>query len=146
MKQIFILSVLLCALNTLIFGQSQTQVEIKKLDSLEMNAILKGDTTTLLNLWDKNYVVNNPYGVIVTVPEILGFIRKGEIDYSSVVRITERVTLNDNIAISMGKEILKPQNLTPNAGKDLIYRYTHIWMKKKNKWLLVARQATNFSL
>ncbi len=76
------------------------------MEQLEIESIHKGDTTALLRLWAKDFVVNNPYGVIVTVPEIMGFIRKGEIDYSTVDRVVERVTFTENIAISMGKEIL----------------------------------------
>jgi len=44
-------------------------------------------------------------------PGILGFIRAGEIDYSTVNRIVERVTFTENIAIAMGREVVKPQNL-----------------------------------
>jgi hypothetical protein len=44
----------------------------------------------------------------------------------------------------MEKEILTPQNATPNSGKKIITRYTHIWMKSKGGWRLTARQATNF--
>ncbi len=128
------------------FAQNKVETKIRTLDQLEINSIYKGDILTLLKLWDRDYVVNNPYGIIVTVPEILGFIRKGEIDYSTVSRVTEKVTFNNNIAITMGKEILTPQNATPNAGKAIVMRYTHIWMKNKTEWKLIARQATNFSV
>lgn len=127
-----------------LFGQSKEDSEIKKLDQLEIEAIHKGDTTILLKLWDKNYVVNNPYGVIVTIPEILGFIRAGQIDYSTVERVIEKITFNQNVAITMGKEIVTPQNATSNAGKIITMRYTHIWMKTKGVWHLIARQATIF--
>lgn len=128
------------------FAQSKVEKEIRDLDQLEMTSIYKRDTIAMLQLWDKNFVVNNPYDVIVTVPEIIGFIRKGEIDYATASRITEKVTFNKNIAITMGREILTQQRAAPNAGKNIEMRYTHIWMKNKKGWTLVARQATNFSV
>lgn len=144
MKKFVVFFALLVILHSTLFAQNGDETEIRKLEQLEIESIHKGDTATLLRLWDKKFVVNNPYGIIVTVPEIMGFIRKGEIDYSTVDRVVERVTFTENIAISMGKEILTPQNATPNSGKKIITRYTHIWIKSKGGWHLTARQATNF--
>ena len=128
------------------FGQSKDEMEIRRLDQLESTSILKADTTTLLKLWAKDFVVNNPYGEIVTVPQILGFIRSGQIDYSTVERVIERVTFTQNIAITMGHEVVTPQNLTDNAGKIVTRRYTHIWIKTKGQWRLTARQATIYTV
>jgi len=128
------------------FGQSKDEIEIIRLDQLESTSIYKADTISLLKLWAKDYVVNNPYGEIVTVPQILSFIRTGQIDYSTVERVIERVTFTQNIAISMGHEVVTPQNLTNNAGKIVTRRYTHIWIKTKGQWRLTARQATIFTV
>ena len=146
MKRVFFLLTLLTLTIQFSFGQTKDEIEIRRLDQLESTSIYKADTITLLKLWAKDYVVNNPYGEIVTVPQILGFIRGGQIDYSTVERIVERVTFIQNIAITMGHEVVTPQNLTNNAGKIVTYRYTHIWMKTKGQWRLTARQATTYSI
>ncbi len=73
----------------------------------------------------------------------MGFIRRGRIGYSSVDRIIEKITITQNIAIVMGKEIVKPENATQNAGKTVTRRDTSIWVKTKGIWQLTARQATN---
>ena len=124
------------------FGQSKTETEIRRLENLEIQSIFKADTTTLLRLWAKDFVVNNPYGQIVTRSEVLTRIREGKIDYSTVERIIERITLTKNLAISMGREIVTPQKATENAGKNVTRRYTNIWIKTKGTWQLTARQAT----
>ncbi len=36
------------------------ELEIRKLEQMEVQAVLKKDTITLLKLWDKEYVVNAP--------------------------------------------------------------------------------------
>lgn len=144
MKIFFISFASLVMIQSALLAQSHTEAEIRKLEQLEIQSIEKGDTTTLLKLWGDKYVCNNPYGLIVTVTQILGFIRAGQIDYSSTERIVERVTLIDNIAISMGHEVVKPRNNTPNAGKTITMRFTHTWIKNKGGWEMAARQATNF--
>lgn len=144
MKKVLTIAILFIASITLSKGQVNAETEIKKLEQHEIDAIHKADTTALLKLWSKSYVVNNPYGEIVTVSQILGFIRAGKIDYSTVDRVIERITFTENIAIVMGKEIVTPQNVTANAGKSVTRRYTNIWIKSKSEWHLTARQATNF--
>ena len=146
MKRAFFLLTLFILVVQFSFGQSKGEIEIRRLDQLESTSIYKADTTTLLKLWAKDYVVNNPYGEIVTVPQILGFIRSGQIDYSTVERVIERVTFTKNIAITMGHEVVTPQNMTNNAGKIVTHRYTHIWIKTKRQWHLTARQATIYSV
>ena len=146
MKKVIFLSASFLLIQVFVSGQNSNEARIRQLEQLEIESIHKADTATLLKIWNRNYVCNNPYGVIVTVPEILGFIRAGEIDYSTTERIVERITFTNNIAIAMGKEIVKPQNKTPNAGKTITMRYTHVYVKTTSGWLLSARQATNFSV
>jgi hypothetical protein len=127
------------------FSQSKVEAEIRKLEQLELTTVQKGDTTALLNIWAKEFVVNNPYQQIVTVPQIFGFIRSGQIDYTTVERKVEKVTVVENIAISMGKEIVTPEKRTNFAGKTVTRQYTNIWIKRNNSWRMVARQATIIS-
>lgn len=123
-------------------AQSKTETTIRQLEQRELEAIHKADTAALSKIWSKDFVVNNPYGQIVTVPEIFAFIREGKIDYATVERIVERVTVVENIAISMGREIVTPEKATENAGKKVTRQYTNIWIKDKSSWRMVARQAT----
>jgi hypothetical protein len=127
------------------FSQSKVETEIRKLEQLELTTVQKGDTTALLNIWAKEFVVNNPYQQIVTVPQIFGFIRSGQIDYTTVERKVEKVTVVENIAISMGKEIVTPEKKTNFAGKIVTRQYTNIWIRRNNSWRMVARQATIIS-
>jgi hypothetical protein len=62
--------------------------------------------------------------------------------YQSFERNIEKITFNDNLAIVMGEEKLKPQGQQDNAGKQITRRFTNIWKYKKKKWQIIARQAT----
>jgi hypothetical protein len=126
--------------------QSPDEPAIRRLEELEINAVQRGDTVALLQLWSKDFVVNNPYGQVVTRPQILAFIRRGQIDYSTVQRLVEKVTVVDNVAIAMGREIVTPQRATAFAGQVETRQYTNVWLKTKAGWRLTGRQASIVSL
>ncbi|MCW3466987.1 nuclear transport factor 2 family protein [Chitinophaga nivalis] len=142
MEKTLLILVFLALIQVSSYSQSNTEKTIRQLEQRELAAVHHSDTATLLQIWSKHFVVNNPYGQIVTVPEILTFIREGKIDYATVERIVDRVTVVENIAIAMGKEIVTPEKATAHAGKKVTRQYTNIWMKEKDHWRLVARQAT----
>jgi ketosteroid isomerase-like protein len=148
MKTQYILTaiVVLLALTTTnnSFAQTNDDKEITRLEQLEAASIKKGDTTTLLKLWSKDFVCNNPYGYIVTPLQVIKFIKAGQIEYSSYERDIERITFTGDLAIVMGKEVVMPQRKTPGAGKTITMRYTHVWIKTGYGWRLTARQASNF--
>jgi len=146
MKKIAFLAMLLLATSMHSFADNHDEQLIRKLEQLELESVKKGDTATLAKLWSKDLVVNNPLGQIVTVPQIFGFIRAGKIDYSQVETIIEKVTFTGDLAISMGHEIVLPQNGAPNAGNKVIRRFTDVWMYSKTGWKMVARQATNVAV
>jgi hypothetical protein len=138
---------LLFALTThFCFAQPSEEAAIRKIENAEREAILKGDTAILINLLSPKVVVNNPENTVVTFEQIKKRIRTGKIDYSSLDRIIENISFVENVAIVMGKEIVKPKGLTANSGRKVIRRFTNIWMKTGNSWKLVGRQATIISI
>ncbi|MFD1873369.1 nuclear transport factor 2 family protein [Hymenobacter bucti] len=124
-------------------AQQAIEAEITRLEQLEAQAVLKGDTTTLFRLWAKEFVVNNPDNRVVTAQQVRAFMRTGKIDYASFQRIIEKITVVDNVAIAMGRETTTPQQKTANAGKTVTRRYTNVWVRQAGAWHLTARQATN---
>jgi ketosteroid isomerase-like protein len=124
-------------------AQSHPEDEIRKLEQQEAQAVLKGDTTTLFaKLWASEFLVNNPANVVVTKRDVANLIRSGKIDYEAFERIIEKISIVGNTAIVMGREEIKPQGVTDNAGKQVVRRYTNVWMKRNGIWKLIGRQAT----
>jgi hypothetical protein len=146
MKTFFLFFASLLVMQSASFAQKNPEKEIRRLEKLELATMQKGDTTALLKIWHKDFIVNNPYGEIVTLPQIFGFIRSGKLDYGTVERIVDRVAFVQNVAISMGNEIVTPQNATEHAGKKVTRQYTNIWLKTKEGWRMIARQATIVSV
>ena len=118
-----------------------TEAEIRVLEQIEVQAILKKDTVTLLKLWDKDYVVNSPNNVIV-------FAGKTAIDRpvlkhprTSFTRDIEQIIIRGNTVFSMGSETVSPAGDQDQSRQMLKRRFTNIWMKQDGVWKLVARHA-----
>lgn len=104
---------------------------------------MKVDTALLFNqLWSPNRVVNAPVNRVVTVEATKMFTRTGRLNYASFERNIEKITFNDDLAIVMGEEILKPRGISANAGKIVTRRFTNIWKNSNNGWSIIARQST----
>lgn len=141
MKPIIILLFLLFA-SRFLFAQSSLEKEICRLDQLEALATIRGDTVTLKKLWSPVFVVNNPANTIVNVAQIRQLMKEGKIAYSTFRRVIEKVTITDNVAVTMGYEENQPEKATDHVGKTVIRRYTNVWLKGKSGWRIIARQAT----
>ena len=128
-------------ITTLAFGQSNDEIEIRKLEKLWTELLDKGDTTSLLEIWSENYVVNNPNGKIVTPKDIVALMKGGH-KFPAVKRIIENITFNQDIAIVMGKELQQPSNMNPNSEEWIPRRFTNVWIKTKSGWQLAARQSS----
>ena len=126
---------------TIASGQSKDELEVRRLESLWTQLLDKADTTSLLKIWSKDYVVNNPDGKIATTKDIINLIKKGHV-FPSVERIIEKITFTQNIAIVMGKEIERGKKSDPNVDQMVTRRFTNIWIKTDSVWQLIARQST----
>lgn len=146
MKQLFIrLAVFMClACSTSIgLAQDPREAEIKRLETLERESVLKGDSAVLFDrIWSPDMIVNTPANVVGTVEGTKAHLRSGNLNYLSFERNIEKISFNDNVAIVMGGEIIKPQGQQVNAGKTVSRRFTHVWLYKNGSWSIIARQAT----
>jgi ketosteroid isomerase-like protein len=137
---LFIATVTIIAVG-LAAGQSKKaalEKEIRKLDLAQADAVLSGDLAALDKMWTEDFRVNNPFNEVDKADRI----RTGAVTYSSFVREIEVVLIHKNTIIVMGREIVVPKGNSPDAGKTINRRYTNIWMKRKGKWRLVARQSS----
>ena len=128
-------------LTTLAFGQSNDELEIRRLEKHWTELLDNGDTASLLKIWSKDYVVNNPNGQIVTPENIVALMNSGH-KFPKVERIVEKITFNQNIAIVMGKELQQPANMTTNQEEWIPRRFTNVWIRSENGWQLTARQSS----
>ncbi|HEX8330337.1 MAG TPA: nuclear transport factor 2 family protein [Hymenobacter sp.] len=128
------------------WGQAAVIAEITKLENMEREAVLKHDTVALQRLWSKDFVVNNPQNMVSTYAQVMKRLRTGKIDYTSFDRTIEKISVTGDVAVTMGQEVLKPENLTDNTGKTVTRRFTNVWLRTGGTWQAIARQATVISV
>lgn len=115
--------------------------EIRRLEQLEVRAVMTRDRDTLRTLWDAAYIVNNPEGVIAEAGADATDRPVMKLPRQSMTRTTEKVTFRGDFAIAMGGETIVPGEGQPKAGQTVARRYTNFWMKQPGGWKLVARHA-----
>lgn len=124
-----------------VIAQSSDEGEIRRLEKHWTKLLDEGDTTALLKIWSKEYVVNNPNGRIVTPKDIVSLMKSGHV-FPAVKRIIEKITFNQNIAIVMGEELQQPANMIPDENEWISRRFTNVWIKTDKDWQLASRQSS----
>lgn len=129
------------------YTQDPKEAEIRRLETLERESVLKGDSAALFDkIWSPLMIINTPANVVGTVEGTKVHLRSGGLAYLSFERTIEKISFHDNIAIVMGGEVIKPQGQQLNAGKTVHRRFTHVWLNKNGSWSIIARQATIFKI
>jgi Domain of unknown function (DUF4440) len=141
-RTLLIASILVSTSNCL-QAQDSRETEIQRLENIEREATMKGDSATLFGkIWSNEMVVNTPANRVGTVEGTKMQLRTANLAYASFVRNIEKITFNDNIAMVMGEEITKPVGHQQHAGKTVTRRFTNIWKNANNQWFMIGRQAT----
>lgn len=141
MRKIIITSVTLLFFACSYSQNEKTEKEIRRLEEQRVTAFLKKDTAALLRMWAPDYFVNRPAGIVSTRDKILELVLTDTISFSSFKSEVEYINVKPDFVISMGSETITPSGNNPNAGKTLKRRFTHIWSKDKDRWILLARHA-----
>lgn len=124
-------------------SEIQKESEIRTMEKMEREAVMRSDSSALFDkIWSPNMIVNTPANIVGTVEGTKAHFRSGDLNYLSFERNIEKITFNDNVAIVMGGETIRPQGRQLNAGKTVSRRFTHVWLYKNNRWSLIGRQAT----
>jgi hypothetical protein len=131
-------------LATTVFAQNiasneTIEKEIRKLEQEQVDYLLRDDVDAMQKHWDADCMVNNPFNQIVKINQ--GPIRQGSLTYTSFVRDVQKVLIHGNTVLVMGAETIVPKGNSPDAGKTIHRRFTNVWMKKADKWLMVGRHA-----
>src|SRR5687768_5115063 len=99
------------------------EAEIRRLEQMEVQAVLDKDSTMLLKLWDANFTVNAPDNKI-------NFAGKTTLDRavlrgkrSAFTREIEHVIIKGDFAFSMGSETVGQ----PDVNTTIKRRFTNIW-------------------
>ncbi len=105
------------------------------------HAIATNDFAALEKLWSPRLVVNSPGNRVLTRDGVFTAMREDKLKYTSGKVFPEAFFVVNDLAVTMGHEEIVMAN-GPMAGKPLKRRYTDVWQKTGDEWVLIARQAT----
>jgi ketosteroid isomerase-like protein len=100
------------------------------------------DIAALEKIWSPEMKVNSPDNKVLDRSTVLGYLKKGGIQYSSFTETIESTSVFKDVVIIMGHENLVIA-VGPEAGKPQTRRFTDVWQRSAGgSWMLIARQAT----
>jgi ketosteroid isomerase-like protein len=121
--------------------EDKTRTEINTLEQKSRRAIVEKDTATLHKLWSRTFMVNAPNNRVIIGGQV-EIVTGGQLSYSSYKGEMEQILVTGDIAITMGHESVVPSAGSPKGGQTIERRYTHIWKRQGDSWLLIARHSS----
>ncbi len=144
-RYIIIILFFLNSLNGLTQSTETVKTEILKLEQMVVQGILRSDTVLLDKLWTPQFMVSTPRNnVAINRASVYDIQRKGLINYDRFEKVVEHVLVEDDIVITMGREVIVSKNdiLGAMAGVAVNRRFTNIWKKTPEGWKQIARHAS----
>lgn len=126
------------------FGQDQDgKRQIGMASAAVGRAIESNDFSALGKLWSPKFVVNSPANRVIGREEVFAAMKRGELKYTDLKTTVEHLEIYGDVATVMGQESYRP-DFGPEKGKLLAGRFTNVWQKSPEGWVMIARQATVF--
>ena len=138
MKPMFSVVVLVLGISSIAFGQykkGSVEEELIRLDKAWTSAELKGDKKAAEALVAKDYVGTTQRGAIEDRAQYLA----GVVPNADMVKSDDyKVTVYGNVAIMTHRG-------TVEGVRNIQFRSTHMWMKRKGKWQIVAHHGSRIA-
>lgn len=129
---------------TVLYSRAQEdklKIEINNLEQKSRQAIVSKDTATLHKLWSPTFMVNAPNNKVIRGGQA-EMVTGGLVSYTSYQGEMEELLVNGDIVITMGHEAVVSAVGNANGGQVIHRRYTHIWKRHGESWLLIARHSS----
>jgi len=121
--------------------EMKARQEIEAMEEEHRRAVLNRDLEALDRHEDDDIIVTSPGNVIVTKPQFLESVRTGRISHSRFEKHLERIAIHDDCAIAMGSETVVVGGASSDAGRTIHRRFTDVYVRKGDRWVMVARHA-----
>ncbi len=136
---IFLLLVLFAA-----FSQGQTrEQEVMALENRRVEALVRGDTDFLENLFGDNYILTTFDGQVRDKFFTLGAMGGGETSFDFLNYEDMDIRITGDTAIVTGTAIRNGRSRGRIISGD--FRFTHVWVSLQGQWKLVAIQESRIA-
>lgn len=119
-------------------GEDSHEQALRLAEETARLAVLNADTDTLSEVWSANLVVSTPrIGIAGERARILNAFESGAVGYELYEQTIELIRIDGDSAVVMGTEVARS-----DSEADLVHRrFTHAWVWREDRWLLLARHA-----
>lgn len=104
-------------------------------------AILSHDAAAARQVWAEDFVVNSPANTVLHREDVIAAMSADLLDYKDFHKHITYVGQQPNTVIVMGYDTMVPVKGS-GAGRQVTRPFTDFWMKRADRWWLIARQAT----
>lgn len=149
MKQSLVMTALVFAVSFTAFAQTankelgkdeKDKQELLRLDREWAEVVLRGDVATFDRISSDDHISTHSNGRIVTKAEEKAYLAKVSPSHpriASIKTVDVDVRVYGNAAVIIGRVIEQVR-----GGGERQYRYTTTWVKRQNRWQVVAEQHT----
>jgi ketosteroid isomerase-like protein len=118
----------------------QAEQEIRQRETRRFEAVVRGDVTALEDILSDDLTYTHATGVFETKGEFIAKLKSGQLKYESFAPEDLRVRVFGETGVLTGVARVKVQV----KGEQLSFqlRFTDVYVKKDNRWQMVAWQAT----
>jgi Domain of unknown function (DUF4440) len=141
MKRIIASTILLLCCFCSDAQDDKLKAEINSLEEKSRLAILQKDSVSLHKLWSPTFMVNAPTNKVIIGNQV-DMVMRGQISYTSYKGVMEEMLVSGDFVITMGHETVVAVMGNRNGGQPIERRYTNIWRKQKEGWMLIARHGS----
>ncbi len=133
----FYLLIIIVTISSLVIGQDTTG--LKKATVLLNEALLKKDSSVLMQLLDNNISYGHSNGWIQAKNDVVQDFSSGKISYSKMEVSDEKLQIQKQ-AVAI-RNITNVEGIVSGNVFKMSLQVLQVWKKTKGKWVLIARQS-----
>jgi hypothetical protein len=111
---------------------TQIEAEISDMESSECKALLKRDTATLRNIWQRDFTLDEPQNELQVGKNPIPY-------YTSLTRLIDKFTILDNVVYTSGHEYVQRLRSDGKVDESIKQDFFHMWVNKFGVWKLSTK-------
>jgi ketosteroid isomerase-like protein len=116
---------------------ADVEQELRELDRQWAELAVRGDAAAYDRLTDEHHLATHASGQLVTRAEERSYLAKSASRFAAITTDDVRVRVDGDTAVILGRVTVKMR-----SGTEGQYRYTTVWLKRSDRWRLIAEQHT----
>ena len=117
--------------------------DIRQLDQERIRAQVSADAVALDRIYADDFIGVGPSGTVRTKKDVLADFTSGSLKFQSIKTDEVLIRVYGNAAVETGLSTMKGQDADKVVPEE--NRFTRVWIKKGDRWRLVANHYSNLA-